>query len=294
MGNSLDWLLRFPPLLHLKTSLESLLINIVSTGPIPRHVALVMDGNRRYARLHRLETAEGHALGFDSLKSILEVCYKAGVEVVTIYAFSIENFKRSKYEVDVLMELAKSNLLTLCQHGDIADEYDIRIRILGQRNMVNEEVQSVIDRAEEMTKNNKKAVLNVCFPYTSRDEMTAAVANLVEKSEQGDLSESDIENLSITDFENELMTAGCPDPDILIRTSGVERLSDFLLWQVGSTTTIKFIDVYWPQFNVWIFLPILIEWQVEQCRELGTGIFSYFGNTRRAQESPKTNDIKTA
>lgn len=292
MGNSLDWLLRFPPLLYVKTALESLLINIVATGPIPHHVALVMDGNRRYARLHRLETAEGHALGFESLKSILEVCYKAGVEVVTIYAFSIENFKRSKYEVDVLMELAKTNLLTLCQHGDIADQYDIRIKILGQKTLVNEEVQKVIDRAEEITKNNSKAVLNVCFPYTSRDEITRAISKLVERAESGELSEAEIEKLSIDDFENELMTAGCPDPDILIRTSGVERLSDFLLWQAGSSTAIKFIDVYWPQFNIWVFLPILIEWQIARCRELGTGIFSYFG-TGGATKTPLTNGIKS-
>lgn len=289
MGNSWDWLLRFPPLLHLKTSIESLLIKIVSTGPIPRHVSLVMDGNRRYARLHRLETAEGHALGFESLKSILEVCYKAGVEVVTIYAFSIENFKRSKYEVDVLMELAKSNLLTLCQHGDIADQYDIKIKILGQRGLVSEEVQKVIDRAEEMTKDNAGAILNVCFPYTSRDEITGAVASLVEKAELGELSESDIENLSVEDFEKELMTAGCPDPDIMIRTSGVERLSDFLLWQAGTTTSIKFIDVYWPEFNVWVFLPVLIEWQVNKCRELGTGIYAYLGTRTK----PLVNGIKS-
>lgn len=283
MGNSLDWLLRFPPLLYLKNTLESILISALSTGPIPRHVALVMDGNRRYARLHRLETAEGHALGFESLKGILEVCYKAGVEVVTIYAFSIENFKRSKYEVDVLMDLAKNNLIQLCQHGDIADQYDIRVKILGQRSLVTEDVQKVIARAESMTQHNTRATLNVCFPYTSRDEMTGAIASLVQKAEDGELSRQQIESLSEADFERQLMTSGCPDPDIMVRTSGVERLSDFMLWQTGKDTTIKFVDVYWPEFNLWVFLPILIEWQVNRCRELGTGLFSLFGTDRKSK-----------
>ncbi|CCG81078.1 Uncharacterized protein C4D7.04c [Taphrina deformans PYCC 5710] len=280
MGNSLDWLLRFPPLLHLKNRIESILISALALGPVPRHIALVMDGNRRYARLHRLETAEGHALGFESLKGILEVCYKAGVEVVTIYAFSIENFKRSKYEVDVLMDLAKDNLLQLCQHGDIADQYDIRIKILGQRGMVSDDVQKVIARAEKMTEHNTRATLNVCFPYTSRDEMTAAVASFVVRTEQGGFTTDQIETLDETEFEKELMTAGCPDPDLMIRTSGVERLSDFLLWQAGKSTTISFVDVYWPEFGLWTFLPILLEWQVAQCRDLGIGIFSPFGKQK--------------
>lgn len=274
MGNSLDWLLRFPPLLYLKNQLESLLVSALAVGPVPRHIALVMDGNRRYARLHCLETADGHALGFESLKGILEVCYKAGVEVVTIYAFSIENFKRSKYEVDVLMDLAKTNLLQLCQAGDIADQYDICIKILGQRSLVSEDVQSVIDRAESMTAGNKRATLNVCFPYTSRDEMARAISKFVERAETGTLSMAQIEQLKEAMFERELMTAGCPDPDIMIRTSGVERLSDFLLWQAGTKTTISFVNVFWPDFTLWKFLPILLEWQIAQCQRAGTGIFA--------------------
>lgn len=283
MGNSLDWLLRFPPLVYFKNQVESWLITALATGPIPRHIALVMDGNRRYARLHRLETAEGHALGFESLKGILEVCYKAGVEVVTIYAFSIENFKRSKYEVDVLMDLAKNNLLQLCQHGDIADQYDIRIKILGQRSLVSDDVLKVIERAEKMTENNTRAILNVCFPYTSRDEITSAVAAFVERSENGELSTSQIEALDVEDFERELMTAGCPDPDILIRTSGVERLSDFLLWQAGNTTSIHFVDVFWPDFNLWTFLPIVLEWQLRHCQKAGTGIYSFFHSKQKVK-----------
>ncbi|ORY76963.1 hypothetical protein BCR37DRAFT_155745 [Protomyces lactucae-debilis] len=277
MGNSLDWLLRFPPLLWCKTQFETMLINALSCGPVPRHIALVMDGNRRYARKNRLETAEGHALGFESLKGVLEVCYKAGVETVTIYAFSIENFKRSKYEVDVLMEMAKNNLLTLCQHGDIAQQYDIRIRILGQQGLVSEDVQREMNRAEEMTKDNTRATLNVCFPYTSRDEMTSAISKLVARAERGEMTAQQIEALTEADFEEQLMTVGCPDPDILIRTSGVERLSDFLLWQAGKRTMIRFVDVFWPDFDLYTFLPIVLEWQVAECRRRGTGIFGLAG-----------------
>lgn len=276
MGNSLDWLLNFPPLQWARNQLEASLITAVKCGPIPEHVALVMDGNRRYARKMRLETAEGHALGFESLKGILEICYKAGVRYVTIYAFSIENFKRSKHEIDVLMDMAKTNLRQLCQHGDIAQQYDVRIKVLGRKDLLSEDVQEVVDQAEDLTKDNHRATLNICFPYTSRDEIATAVARLVDEAERGTLSADQIERLTARDFEERLMTAGCPPPDIWIRTSGVERLSDFLLWQsTGPRTMVKFVQAFWPDFDLWTFLPIVVEWQMKRLAELGTGVLGY-------------------
>jgi ditrans,polycis-polyprenyl diphosphate synthase len=167
------WLWSSPPVEWSINQLRELLIGALRQGPVPQHVAFVMDGNRRFARNHKIETVEGHNLGFEALArvffltmycgscmtdlqswQILEICYKSGVKVVTIYAFSIENFKRSKYEVDALMEMAKVKLLQLSQHGDLLDRYGASIRILGQRDLVKPDVLEAIDKATEMTSGN--------------------------------------------------------------------------------------------------------------------------------------------
>lgn len=294
-----------------------------------------MDGNRRFARSHKIETVEGHNLGFEALARILEVCYKSGVKVVTVYAFSIENFKRSKYEVDALMEMAKTKLTQLAQHGALLDRYGAAIRVLGQRNLVRRDVLEAIDKAVTLTAGNKRAILNVCFPYTSRDEITTAVRNTVvtyskphppplkrpfsethisrnirarqlstvpedmaaPKSDSRSTSPSesskdhdpsDIEQSSadstlmnsdkietsppaVTYLDPETITAetltmnmfthDTPPLDLLIRTSGVERLSDFMLWQCHQNTSIVFLNCLWPEFDLWQFLPVLVEWQ---------------------------------
>ena len=174
-----SWLLSLPPVDYALQSLKELLIGSLKCGPIPKHIAFVMDGNRRYAREHNLETVAGHHMGFEALARILEVCYKSGVQHVTIYAFSIENFKRSRYEVDGLMDMAKTKLLQMSQHGELLDRYGASVRVLGDRTLVRDDVLEQIDKAVEMTKRNQKAVLNVCFPYTSREEITRAVSETV-------------------------------------------------------------------------------------------------------------------
>jgi ditrans,polycis-polyprenyl diphosphate synthase len=167
-----NWFASSPPVAWGIRQLRELLIGALRQGPIPQHVAFVMDGNRRFARNNHLETVEGHNLGFEALArvcgltifvehglisyQILEVCYKSGVKVVTIYAFSIENFKRSKYEVDALMEMAKTKLTQLAQHGQLLDRYGASIRILGQRELVKPDVLEAIDTAIRLTKDNKR------------------------------------------------------------------------------------------------------------------------------------------
>ncbi|KAK3615002.1 cis-prenyltransferase [Elasticomyces elasticus] len=173
------WLFGLPPVEWGLQQLRELLISTLKCGPIPQHIAFVMDGNRRYARTHKLETVEGHHLGFEALAKVLEVCYKSGVKVVTIYAFSIENFKRSKYEVDGLMDMAKLKLVQMSQHGELFDRYGASVRILGDKSLVREDVLEQVDRAVEMTKHNDQAVLNVCFPYTSREEITRSIRETV-------------------------------------------------------------------------------------------------------------------
>ena len=284
----------------------------------------------------------GHLLTITA--QILEVCYKAGVKVVTIYAFSIENFKRSKYEVDALMDMAKVKLGQLAQHGDLLERYGARIRIVGQRDLLKADVLKAMDRAEEMTKNNGDAILNICCPYTSHDEITHAIRETVDEysnplqSQARPFSESHIvhnirarrlststlapaiakarshspsSNLSdtedslsngttlnsgstpeesiMTDDElkqqpsqsfpdveaitpetlcEHLYTHGLPPLDLLVRTSGVERLSDFMLWQVHEKTEVVFLKCLWPEFDLWTFLPVLLEWQWKRRREL--------------------------
>lgn len=290
------------------------------------------------------------------------MCYKAGVKVVTVYAFSIENFKRSKYEVDALMEMAKVKLSQLAQHGDLLDRYGASIRVLGRRELVKPDVLEAIDRAVDITSRNGDAVLNICFPYTSRDEIASAIRNtVIEYSTPLDrsqlpgpgtrrtFSESHIErsikehapsgerpelrgsddaspsrgsdNSSETDgtgdrsydshsslssattshqppsasgttklatvpelyssyppnsdqlifhspetinvqtLNDHMLTGDCPPLDLLVRTSGVQRLSDFMLWQCHQNTQIVFLDTLWPSFGLFQFLPVLWEWQ---------------------------------
>ncbi|KAK7525368.1 Decaprenyl diphosphate synthase-like protein [Phyllosticta citriasiana] len=334
------WLLMSPPIQWTVQQLRELLIGALRQGSIPQHVAFVMDGNRRYARSHHIETVEGHNLGFEALARILEVCYKSGVKVVTIYAFSIENFKRSKYEVDALMDMAKIKLSQLAQHGELLDRYGASVRVLGNRNLVKPDVIEAMDRAASMTKANKRAILNVCFPYTSRDEITAAIRDTVvdyskpipppmrrpfsenhitrnikarnlatvteEESSESNNSSKDVspaphpdtgkpdapasdaastnsntlisidgskdaekahenypdpESITERTLTEHMFTAGNPPLDLLVRTSGVERLSDFMLWQCHEETEIVFLDCLWPEFDLWQFLPVLFEWQ---------------------------------
>ncbi|KIW25914.1 di-trans,poly-cis-decaprenylcistransferase [Cladophialophora immunda] len=376
ISNLRQWLLSSPPAEWALNQLRELLIGALRQGPVPRHVAFVMDGNRRFAKNNRIETVEGHNLGFEALAKILEVCYKSGVHTVTIYAFSIENFKRSKYEVDALMSMAKIKLKQLVQHGELLDRYGARIRVLGQRELIKPDVLEAVDKAVEMTSRNEgNCVLNVCFPYTSREEITSAIRSTVEEwttplpedingkgrrspfteeriastiwSEQlsqqtapnptasrtflsppgvdmqspsssttslssysPDPSDRDHDASSVSTsttlhhddgltspspplqpltspqkpaqqtptypspelitpatLTSHTYTASCPPIDLLIRTSGVSRLSDFMLWQCHESTQIVFLDVLWPEFDLWSFLPVLWEWQWRRRRE---------------------------
>ncbi|KAI5837820.1 Decaprenyl diphosphate synthase-like protein [Morchella snyderi] len=292
------WLLSSPPIEYVISLTQGLLINALRQGPVPQHIAFVMDGNRRFARSSHIETVEGHNMGFEALARVLEVCYKSGVKVVTIYAFSIENFKRPLHEVNALMEIAKIKLGQLCQHGDLMDRYGASLRVLGHLPLLRPDVLEVIEQATEMTKGNKKAILNVCFPYTSRDEITTAIRTIVSLSTTPSSSAStpppgsptsdrssssssstassktatpsymDIESITEHTLTEHMFTADCPPLDLLIRTSGVERLSDFMLWQCHPDTEIVFLQCLWPDFDLWKFLPILVDWGVK-CRSRG-------------------------
>ncbi|KAL1922081.1 uncharacterized protein VTP21DRAFT_10723 [Calcarisporiella thermophila] len=244
---------------YCESSLRSLIISALKQGPIPRHISFVMDGNRRFARKINVKTQMGHSMGFTKLKEVLEICMDLGVEVVTVYAFSIENFKRPREEVDFLMGLARTKLLELCEQNEVVHKHGIRIRVLGNRSYIPSDVLEVIDKVSKLTENNTGPTLNICFPYTSRDEITAAIQKVAGRVKDGELKESDISQQLL---EEHLYTAGCPKLDVWVRTSGEIRLSDFLLWQAANNCQIHFVDCYWPEFSIWQLLPIILNYQL--------------------------------
>ncbi|RXK35752.1 di-trans,poly-cis-decaprenylcistransferase [Tremella mesenterica] len=259
--------LRLSELVHrVHGFLTSLLIFIISLGPLPRHVGFVMDGNRRYARGRGKRAVQGHTDGFTSLRRVLQICLRLNIPVVTIFAFSIENFNRPKEEVDALMNLAKSRLMELCTHGDLLQIYGVRIRFIGNLDMLPADVREAARKMEALTADNDRGLLNVASPYTSRDEITTAVRDTVVEMRGVFLpdvvsTETVFENLQTSRAISRLDKGGDGKVDILVRTSGVQRLSDFLMWQCCEDTQIHFVRTHWPEFGLTDMLPILLGWQ---------------------------------
>jgi len=205
-----------------------------------------MDGNRRFANKLGVQKIEGHSKGFDKLAETLQWCLDLGVNEVTVYAFSIENFKRSKDEVDGLMALERDKILRLIDEKDKLEEHGVCIRVIGNIRLLPSDLQKLIIEAMEITKNHNKAFLNVAFAYTSREEMSHAVQQVALGIKKKCLKEEDVDEKLI---ERCLYTHNSPSPDLLIRTSGEVRLSDFLLWQT-SYSSIYFTNVLWPEFSL--------------------------------------------
>ncbi|KAL7423066.1 cis-prenyltransferase [Cryptotrichosporon argae] len=247
-------------------ALTSLVLALLACGPVPAHVGFVMDGNRRYARVRGRAVSRGHEAGFESLKRTLQLCLRLNIRVVSVYAFSIENFSRPKDEVDALMELAKRSLLGLATAGDFLDAHGVRVKCVGRQDLLSADVRDALREVEEKTRHNVGGVLNVCGPYTSRDEITTAVRDTLEAIDGGALDVSDImsdrifANLETSRAAAAVSAAG-GKLDILVRTSDVKRLSDFMMWQAAEDTQIHFVKTYWPEFGLSDMLPILLGWQ---------------------------------
>lgn len=248
----MDWITTFPGFAYAQDTVKRLLAKIIVTGPVPKHIGFVMDGNRRFAKKHKIELKEGHNAGFESMAKILEICYECGVESCTVFAFSIENFKRNKFEVDWLMELAKLRFTQIVQQGELCEKFGIKIKVLGDKSLLPSDVLKVLNQAEDITKENNRAILNVCFPYTSRNEITNSIKTIVSSKTPSD---------EITEqlIDDNLYTKGQAPLELLIRTSGVTRLSDFLLWQlVSKGVEIELVDTLWPDLTplhiIWILI----------------------------------------
>ncbi|KAI0717621.1 Di-trans-poly-cis-decaprenylcistransferase [Fomitopsis betulina] len=245
------------------TRARNVLCAVLAAGPIPRHVAFVMDGNRRYARSRHKRVQEGHADGFIALRRMLEICMRLNVRCVSVYAFAIENFKRTPDEVDALMALAETKLLEICQHGDLLHQYGVRLHVLGKTSLLPPNVQAAIRKAEELTRDNDRAILNLCMPYAARNEIATAVDLAIDSALSTETADGTHPEITEDDIAAQLMTtrAGSPPLDLLVRTSGVRRLSDFLLWQCSENTHLQFSPTYWPDFGLWDFVPIVLDYQ---------------------------------
>lgn len=223
---------------------------VLGAGELPRHVAFIMDGNRRFAKSRGEATIEGHRGGFHTLAETLQWCRRLGVQEVTVYAFSIENFRRGEDEVTALLQLAKEKFQGLISEEEKLRRHGVRVRILGNKRLLPQDIREVLEKAEEITKDNCQCLLNVAFAYTAREEITSAVRKAAELVQCGSMKPEDISESSLGAL---LYTGDSPPVDLLIRTSGETRLSDFLLWQ-ASTAVLYFTQVLWPDFSLWHLL----------------------------------------
>lgn len=212
-------------------------------GKVPQHVAIIMDGNGRWAKKRILPRIAGHKKGADALREIMEGCREAGVTHLTIYAFSSENWKRPAVEVKDLMELLRyylgKEIATLHKNS-------IRLRIIGNRSKLEPDIIKQIEDAEALTAKNTSFYFQVALSYGAREEITNALCQLAEKVKAGTLDASSICEDTVS---SALYTAGLPDPDLLIRTGGDHRISNFLLWQ-SAYTEFYFTPTLWPDFSV--------------------------------------------
>lgn len=208
----------------------------------PRHVAIIMDGNGRWARDRGLPRALGHRQGVEAVRRAVRTAIELKITYLTIFSFSSENWKRPVEEIDDLMGLMKRFI-----RRDLAElhEAGVCIRVIGQRQHVDSELTTLIDEAVELTRGNDVLTLVIAFNYGSRSEIAGAARKLAEQVAEGKLAPSDI---TVERIANALDTSGIPDPDLLIRTSGEMRLSNFLLWQTAYSEFV-FLDCYWPDFD---------------------------------------------
>lgn len=209
---------------------------------VPKHVAIILDGNGRWAKKRNMPRNYGHVQGSKTVEQIIEDGYKMGIEYITVYAFSTENWKRSADEVDALMKLLAKYLIDCIERST---KNNMRVRVIGDKSGLDTKLVARINELEETTKNATGLKFTIAINYGGRDEIRRAVTRIAEDVEKGVLTSKAITEDLINDY---LDTAGLPDPDLLIRTSGEERLSNFLPWQLAYTE-FYFTDVLWPDFT---------------------------------------------
>lgn len=209
---------------------------------LPKHIAIILDGNRRWARREGLEVVDGHKEGAANVRRIAKFANKLGIKYMTVYAFSTENWNRSKLEVTALMQILGFYLTDLLAEFD---NDNVKINFIGKIEGLANNLQVNMHKLMEKTSKNTGLVLNIAFNYGGRDDITIATKNIASKVMSGELNIQDINEQLISD---NLYTAGQPDPDLIIRTSGEQRISNFLLWQIAYSEFL-FASKYWPEFT---------------------------------------------
>ena len=240
-------------------SRETALLERIDPGTLPRHIAVIMDGNGRWANSRNLSRIEGHKAGSESVRNITETCARMGIEFLTLYAFSVENWKRPKQEVNQLMKLLRQylqdDLPTLMKNN-------IRFRPLGRTKELDFHTRKLIDHAIRTTAANTGLVLNIALNYGGRTELTDAVRRIATLVSRGTLSPDEIDADCIS---RHLYAPDIPDPDLLIRTSGEYRVSNFLLWEIAYAE-FHFTPVLWPDFREKDLFEAIIDFQKRERR----------------------------
>ena len=225
-----------------------------SADRVPRHVAIIMDGNGRWASLRGLPRSAGHKAGVDALRRAVKAAADLGIEYLTIYSFSAENWSRPETEISFLLDLLRRFI-----RQDVADLHDagVKIKIIGSRENLEPSMIALLEDAERVTSQNTSLNLIVAFNYGSRQEISRAVAAIAAKVKSGDI---DVAEISPELISQNLDTFGIPDPDLLIRTGAEKRISNFLLWQ-SAYTEFVFVKEFWPDFTAEIFARALDEYR---------------------------------
>lgn len=222
---------------------------------LPKHIGIILDGNRRWAKENNLPSFEGHRRGFENIKNIASHAFDQGIKILTVFAFSTENWKRSTEEVSYLMDLFK---MVSTKELKFLVEKKIKLQILGDMSAFDEDLQNKLNKALSETANNDQGVFNICLNYGGREEIVEAVKKIIKSGNKAEEINKDL-------ISQNLYTAGLLDPDLVIRTSGEQRLSGFLTWQ-SVYSELYFVKKHWPDFSTKDFDEALLEFANRQRR----------------------------
>ena len=212
---------------------------------MPKHVAIIMDGNRRYSKLQgNIDVVKGHEIGVDTLEKVLDWSIELGIEIITVYAFSTENFNRPPHEVEGLMNLFVTNFKRLVDHEKI-HRNEVKVKVVGRTDLIPESVREAIKEAEDATAKYDKRLFNIAIGYDGRMEIIDSIKKIINQVQAGEITVDDVDEDLVS---KNLYTEGLADPNLIIRTSGEERLSGFLLWQ-SSYSELYFCETLWPELR---------------------------------------------
>ncbi|WP_405273250.1 polyprenyl diphosphate synthase [Methanobrevibacter sp.] len=229
---------------------------------MPKHIALIMDGNRRFSKLQgNIDVVKGHEIGVDTLEKVLDWSIELGIEIITAYAFSTENFNRPQHEVEGLMNLFVVNFKRLVTHEKI-HKNEVRVKVVGRTELLPDNVKEAINEAEESTKHYTKRLFNIAIGYDGRLEIIDSFKKIIKDVQDGKISIDDVDEDLVS---KNLYTEGLDDPNLIIRTSGEERLSGFLLWQ-SSYSELYFCETFWPELRKVDFIRAIRSYQARDRR----------------------------